>query len=196
MAIYGVNYAEFEGGLLFKGNNRGIQGIIVHNSASAGNAFATANYNKSATEDNIRKAFAHYYIDNKNVIQLARENWLAWHSGKKEWNETTIGIEICVNPIHCDHQQNKTGFCDQKKCVMCSGISTRICKNNKADIDRFIEAERVAYDLVTTLMAKYKLSEDKVLFHHEVSRTACPFYTQKLHGISAGRDFLRIFQEG
>lgn len=199
MAILGVNYQTFDGGLLYKGNLKTKNGcpakIVVHNSACAAGAFATADYNKFETESGKRTAFAHYYCDDKNVVQLARENWIAHHCGNKEINAMSIGIEICVNPMNCDHKTKKTGFCDLKKCAKLSGLSTKICQKEQDAIRRFYEAEKVAIDLVESLMVKYDLTVDDVLFHSECARKECPFFTMKLHGISHGKDFLRIFNK-
>lgn len=177
------NYLEFDKGLIYKGNLIEVKKIVVHNSASAGNAYSAANYNYTQTKiKNKNTGFAHYYVDEKNVIMLARENWIAWHSGKKEYNDISLGIEICSNPMDC---LNKcTGF------GVCPGIGSTVNCNNSA-VRKFIKAEKNALDLVYYLMYKWSLTEEDVLFHSDVKNTQCPFFTKKLHKLMKGSEFVK-----
>lgn len=177
------DFLEFDKGLIYKGNLTQVKKIVVHNSASAGNAYSSANYNYIQTKiKNKNTGFAHYYVDDKQIIMLARENWIAWHSGKKEYNDISLGIEICSNPMDC---LNKcTGF------GVCPGIgSTENCNNSA--VRKFIKAEKNALDLVYTLITKWGLTEADVLFHSDVKNTACPFFTKKLHKLTKGSDFVQ-----
>lgn len=36
---------------------------------------------------------AHYVVENGTVVQMVRDDHVAWHAGSKHWNERTIGIE-------------------------------------------------------------------------------------------------------
>lgn len=184
-----INFAEFDKGLIFKGHILGAtpKKIVVHNSASAGDAYSAANYNYTQTVIKGKNTgFAHYYVDDKNVIMLARENWIAWHSGKNEINKISIGIEICCNPMACLNQ------CTLKTCAQAVTAPTELCAKNAAAIRKFKKAEKNALDLVYTLITKWSLKEEDVLFHSEVKNTACPYFTKKLHNIYKGFEFFKI----
>ena len=181
-----MNYTEFEKGLIFKGNLTAEKKIVIHNSASAGNAFSSAlyNYNKTMVEG-LGTGFAHYYVDDNNIIMLARENWVAWHSGNGEMNRNSIGIEICSNPMEC-YTKCKRGNCDK---------ITTLCAKQEEQIKRFFKAEQNAIDLVHTLLAKWSLTPEDVIFHSDVKKTECPYFTKKLHNLSRASDFLTIFEK-
>lgn len=179
MAI--VNYKEASCGLLFKGNLKSVKHIVIHNSATSASAEANAKANYNATTKGQRSAFAHYYVDDKSVVMLARENWIAYHSNNKTMNENSIGIEICVNPMGC------FDVCKRESC-------RKSCINLQSEgVKRFFNAERNAIDLIHTIMAKWGLNESCLLFHSDVKKTACPYFTKKLHNLSRARDFLTIF---
>ena len=179
-----MNYQEFDKGLIFKGNLNAVKKIVVHNSASAGNAYSSAlyNWNKTCVEK-LGTGFAHYYVDDNNIIMLARENWIAWHSGKNEMNQQSIGIEICVNPMECYTK------CKQHTCK----IKSVICGRQEEQIKRFFKAEQNAIDLIYNIMTKWGLSADDVIFHSDVKKTECPYFTKKLHNLTKGKDFLQVF---
>jgi N-acetylmuramoyl-L-alanine amidase CwlA len=179
-------FKEFDKGLIFKRNLLNVQKIVIHNSASAGDAYSAANYNYTQTKiKNANTGFAHYYVDDKQVIMLARESWETWHSGKADMNRVSIGIEICCNPMAC---LNK---CTSKTCLV---APSELCKSQKKNIERFFKAEENAQDLVYMLLTKYGLTKDDVIFHSEVKNTACPYFTKKLHNITHGNEFLQILQ--
>lgn len=174
-----INFVEFPT-LLYKGNLKSVKHIVIHNSATGASAEANAKANYNATTKGQRSAFAHYYVDDEQVVRLARDTWKAYHTGKKEYNETTIGIEICVNPMGCLNE------CANNQCVS-------DCKRFKTMREKFYKAEDNAIDLIYTLLAKWNLTEDDVVFHSDLKATACPFFTKKLHKLSKAKDFLTIF---
>lgn len=174
-----VSFVEFPT-LLYKGNLKSVKHIVIHNSSTSASAEANAKANYNATIKGQRSAFAHYYVDDKSVVMLARENWLAYHAGDKTMNENSIGIEICVNPMAC------LNSCNREVCP-------KVCPTLKDEVGRFFKAERNAIDLIHTIMAKWGLDESCLLFHSDVKKTACPYFTKKLHNLSRARDFLTIF---
>lgn len=177
-----TSFVEFPT-LLYKGNLKSVKHIVIHNSATSASAEANAKANYKATTKGQRSAFAHYYVDDSNVVMLARENWLAYHAGDKTVNENSIGIEICVNPMEC-YTKCKSGNCDK---------ITTLCTKQDEQIKKFFKAERNAIDLIHTIMSKWGLDESCLLFHSDVKKTACPYFTKKLHNLSRARDFLTIF---
>lgn len=68
--------------------------ITIH---STGNETSTAQSERKWLDNptNKRDASWHYVIDEKEVIQAIPDNEEAWHSGKKEGNQYSVGIEIC-----------------------------------------------------------------------------------------------------
>jgi len=44
-----------------------------------------------------RQASWHYTVDQDEIWQSFRDNQMCWHTGTSKGNETSIGIEICVN---------------------------------------------------------------------------------------------------
>jgi N-acetylmuramoyl-L-alanine amidase CwlA len=174
-----VSFVEFPT-LLYKGNLKSVKHIVIHNSATSASAEANAKANYNATTKGQRSAFAHYYVDDKSVVMLARENWLAYHAGDKTMNENSIGIEICVNPMACLNDCH-TDICSEK------------CRAANTQLQKFLKAERNAIDLIHTIMAKWGLDESCLLFHSDVKKTACPYFTKKLHNLIRARDFLTIF---
>lgn len=178
-----VCFVEFPT-LLYKGNLKSVKHIVIHNSATSESAEANAKANYNATTKGQRSAFAHYYVDDCNVVMLARENWIAYHAGDKTMNENSIGIEICVNPMFCLND------CKNERCVVSQGA---ICFTQMANLEKFFKAERNTIDLIHTIMAKWGLDESCLLFHSDVKKTACPYFTKKLHNLSRARDFLTIF---
>lgn len=178
-----VNFVEFPT-LLYKGNLKSVKHIVIHNSATSASAEANARANYNATSKGQRSAFAHYYVDDKSVVMLARENWIAYHAGDKTMNENSIGIEICVNPMECYTK------CKQHTCKTVSVI----CSRQEEQIKKFFEAEKNTIDLIHTIMSKWGLDESCLLFHSDVKKkTACPYFTKKLHNLSRARDFLHFF---
>lgn len=178
-----VNFVEFPT-LLYKGNLKSVKNIVIHNSATSASAEANARANYKATTKGQRSAFAHYYVDDKSVVMLARENWLAYHAGNKMVNENSIGIEICVNPMACYNQ------CTSPTCAI---APTSLCLSQQANIEKFFKAEQNAIDLIHTIMAKWGLDESCLLFHSDIKKTACPYFTKKLHNLIRARDFLTLF---
>ncbi|WP_273327708.1 N-acetylmuramoyl-L-alanine amidase family protein [Vallitalea guaymasensis] len=70
--------------------------ITVHNTGNArsgADAAMHASYIKSTNE----KVSWHYTVDDYNVIQHIPIDEMAWHAGCRKGNETSIGIEICMN---------------------------------------------------------------------------------------------------
>ncbi len=91
-----------------------------------------------------RGASAHYFVDDKQILRIIRDEDKSWHcgDGKGKYgitNENSIGIEMCINS---DGDFNKT--------------------------------YQNTLDLVKHLMDKYNISIDKVVRHYDASRKSCP----------------------
>ena len=70
--------------------------ITIHetgNYSPTADAEAHASYLKTTSE----KVSWHYSVDEKEIYQHIPDNEVAYHAGSTKGNETSIGIEICVN---------------------------------------------------------------------------------------------------
>jgi len=77
-----------------KGRNV-IRYIVIHDT---GNVTDTSLGNAKYFSVDGRKASAHYFVDDKEIIQLVEDTDSAWHVGKslgKITNKNSIGIEMC-----------------------------------------------------------------------------------------------------
>ena len=93
---------------LIKYNHSGINKpayIVIHETGNTDiGADAERHYRYFNSGD--RGASAHYFVDDKQIIQVVEDNVQSWHNGKKYVsnpavpqcnNSNSIGIEICVN---------------------------------------------------------------------------------------------------
>jgi N-acetylmuramoyl-L-alanine amidase len=120
-----------------------IKYIVIHdtgNKRKDANAYAHYRYFNSGN----RRASAHYFVDDKEIIQTVEDNNASWHcgDGKGKYgitNHNSIGIEICINE---DGDYEKT-------------------------VDNTI-------DLVKCLMEKQDVPLDRVVRHYDASRKICP----------------------
>lgn len=95
-----------------------------------------------------RKSSAHYFVDDKQIIQIIGDSQASWHCGDNQGkgralngckNTNSIGIELCINQ---------------------DGDYAKAYKN--------------LVELVKNLMAKFKIDLDHVCRHYDVSRKRCP----------------------
>ena len=124
-----------------------IKYIVMHYTANNGDtAIGNGNYFKN----NVVKASAHYFVDEKNVLQSVPDNYVAWHCGaviykhKECRNANSIGIELC---------------------------SYKDSKGQYYFSDATVEN---AVTLVKELMKKYNIPIDNVIRHYDVTGKTCP----------------------
>ena len=73
------------------------QWLTIHNTANdKAGADAIANRNYFQNNPQV-KANAHWVVDDKQAVLCIPEDEMAWHTGRKEGNETSIGLEVCEN---------------------------------------------------------------------------------------------------
>jgi N-acetylmuramoyl-L-alanine amidase len=73
--------------------------IVIHDTGNKSKG-ANAEMHYRYFNGGNRKASAHYFVDDKKVLQAVLDKDKAWHVGKGKKgisNSNTIGIEICVN---------------------------------------------------------------------------------------------------
>src|ERR1700719_3905311 len=74
--------------------------ITIHNtdnSDNGANAAAHARYQKGA-DARKRQVSWHFTVDDTSVYQSIPTNEIAWHTATSKGNNSSIGIEICMNP--------------------------------------------------------------------------------------------------
>ena len=129
---------------------RKIRYIVIHdtgNPSPGADALAHFRYFGGGN----RKASAHYFIDEKGVVQIIEDAESAWHCGDGRGrygitNSNSIGIELCIN----------------------SG------NDRRATLD-------YARELVRELMAFYNIPKSHVVRHYDASRKICPGSMSKNH---------------
>ena len=75
---------------------RTVESITIHetaNTSEGADAEAHSDY-LSTTSDEVSW---HYTVDDHQIYQHLPDNEEAWHSGDREGNHSSIGIELCVN---------------------------------------------------------------------------------------------------
>ncbi|MDO5724965.1 MAG: peptidoglycan recognition family protein [Tissierellia bacterium] len=120
-----------------------IKYIVIHDTANknkGANALAHYNYFNGGN----RSASAHYFVDDKNIIETVEIALSAWHCGDGRGrfgitNSNSIGIEICVN--------------------------------EDSDFEMALAQTR---ELIRFLLHAYNLPKSRVVRHFDASRKICP----------------------
>lgn len=124
-----------------------IKFIVIHYTGNY-NAGADAEAHYKYLQRATRYGSAHYYVDDRQIIQTIGDSRVAWSVGDNQGkgrylngctNNNSISIEMCVN---ADADQKKT------------------YKN--------------VLELTKNLMAKFKVPVERVCRHYDVSRKDCP----------------------
>lgn len=130
-----------------RGRNKQIQYIVIHYTANNGDT-AIGNGNYFAQPN--RNASAHYFVDEKNIVQSVMDTSTAWHCGAKTYkhsrcrNDNSIGIEMCSEKD----------------------------KNGKYYIN--LDTQRTAISLIKELMNKYNIPIENIVRHYDVTGKFCP----------------------
>lgn len=124
-------------------NGEKIRYLVIHdtgNTRSGADAIAHAKYFGSGNKN----ASAHYFVDDKNIIQVVADGHAAWH---------------------CGDGKGRFGITNQ------NSLSVEICVHQNGDYDlAFINAAVLA----AQLMEKYKIPAKNVVRHFDASRKICP----------------------
>ena len=73
--------------------------IVIHdtgNESVGANADMHARYLLTAASQKAQTSW-HYSVDDKKVIQHLEDDRVGWHASSPQYNNNSIGIEICVN---------------------------------------------------------------------------------------------------
>lgn len=127
-----------------------IKYLVIHdtgNTSPGADAMAHYKYLQTAT----RYGSAHYYLDDKGIIQVIGDSLVAWSIGdtwgyknnpnrvKGAFNHNSISIELCIN----------------------------------SDIDK-AKAYKNLVELTKNLMAKFNIPHDRVIRHFDATGKNCP----------------------
>ena len=122
--------------------------IVIHDTANYGKGANALSHHRYFGGGN-RNASAHYFVDDKGIIQIIGDSYSAWHCGDK-WNRkyatrndvtnsNSIGIEMCVNS---------------------DGNYQTMYKNT--------------VELVKNLMVKFNIPIDRIVRHFDATGKPCP----------------------
>lgn len=120
-----------------------IQYIVIHDTGNTSKRAGAENHYRYFNGGN-RNASAHYFVDDKEIIQTVEDSNASWHcgDGKGKYgitNANSIGIEICIN--------------------------------SDGNYEKAVEK---AVELTKYLMGKYDIPIDRIVRHYDVSRKLCP----------------------
>ena len=82
------------------GQKREIRYLVIHETDNTGTGANAAAHNSFIHQNaNAEEGIVswHYTVDDHQIYQHLPDNEEAWHSGDREGNHSSIGIELCVN---------------------------------------------------------------------------------------------------
>ena len=117
--------------------------IVIHDTGNPRKGAGAINHYLYFNSGN-RNSSAHYFIDDKDIIQTVDDANAAWHCGDGKGvfsitNINSIGIEICVN-----------------------------------EDSNFDAAQTKAIELIRYLMKIYNIPKENIVRHFDASRKICP----------------------
>lgn len=128
-----------------------IRYIVLHYTANNGD---TAQNNADYFAGANRRASAHYFVDENEVVQSVRDTDAAWHCGGP--------LESSHHPLH-------------NICMNRNSLGVEMC-SDKVNGKYVITAQTVdrTVELVRWLMDKYGIDVDHVVRHYDVTGKDCP----------------------
>lgn len=127
-----------------------IKYLVIHdtgNTSRAADAMTHYRYLQNAT----RYGSAHYYLDDKEIIQTIGDSFVAWAIGDK-WGYGN-------NPNRVKDAYNS------------NSLSIELCINSDIDKDK---AYKNLVELTKNLMAKFKVPPERVIRHFDATGKSCP----------------------
>lgn len=126
-----------------------IRYIVVHYTANRGD---TAKNNAEYFKNNIVKASAHYFVDEKETVQSVKDEYAAYSVGGKKIKNTGGGKFY-------------------GKCTNANSISVELCDSVEEIPER---TKKRAYSLIKELKKKYNVEEENIIRHYDVTGKICP----------------------
>lgn len=120
-----------------------IKYIVIHDTGNTNARAGALNHYRYFGGGN-RNASAHYFVDDKGVVQIIEDSLASWHCGDGRGrygitNSNSIGVEICIN--------------------------------SDGDYDKALDNAR---KLVRELVKFYKIPVKNVVRHFDASHKICP----------------------
>ena len=89
-----------------------VEYIVIHDTGNE-NPTATAEAHFNYFNNAYRGASAHYFVDEKQILQIIEDEDTAWHcgDGKGKYgitNQNSIGVEICINDGNYETEIKRT----------------------------------------------------------------------------------------
>ena len=153
---------------LIKYNHSGINKpvyIVIHETGNTDiGADAERHYKYFNGGD--RGASAHYFVDDKQIIQVVEHNVQSWHNGKKYVSNPAV-----------------------PQCNNSNSIGIEICINQDGD---YSKAVAHAVELTKKLMKEFNIPVDRVIRHYDSCGKQCP--AKMLRGPKIWTDFKKAIQ--
>ena len=124
-----------------------IKFIVIHytgNYSKGADAMAHFKYLQTAT----RFGSAHYFVDDRQIIQVIGDSFVAWSVGDNQGRGRYLN-----------------------GCTNSNSISIEMCVNSDSDQSKVYKS---TLELTKNLMAKFKIPAERVCRHYDVSRKDCP----------------------
>lgn len=121
--------------------------IVIHDTGNTSKGAGADNHYKYFNGGN-RNASAHFFIDDKKILQVVEIKDSAWHCGK--WYVSSPEVKDCTNN---------------------NSIGIEICVNQDCNIDVAIKK---AQELVLYLMEMYNIPAERVITHRMCTGKNCP----------------------
>lgn len=139
-------------------NAQVIQFIVIHYTGNDGD---TAMNNAKYYASNVVKASAHYFVDNKEIVQSVPDLRVAWAVGGKKYPS-------------CAQTGGGTLY---NICRNTDSISIELCDAKRDGVYAPApETVNAALALTRFLMAKYNIPQKNVIRHFDVTGKLCPAY--------------------
>lgn len=135
------------------GRKSDIKYIVVHYTANNGD---TAKGNATYFANNVVRASAHYFVDEKEVWSSVPENDTAWHTG--------------------GDLQGPNGHTFHKIVTNSNSIGIELCSRKDIAGEYYIKKETIlnAIELIRSLMKKHNIPIENVVRHYDVTGKLCP----------------------
>jgi len=130
-----------------------IKYIVVHYTANNGD---TAKGNASYFANNVVRASAHYFVDEKEVWSSVPESDTAWHTG--------------------GDLQGPNGHTFHKIVTNSNSIGIEMCSRKDTAGEYYFKKETLVNcaNLIKSLMKKYQIPLDNIVRHYDVTGKICP----------------------
>lgn len=130
-----------------------IRFIVIHDTGNYGKGANALSHYRYFNGGN-RNASAHYFVDDKGVVQIIGDSYSAWHCGDK-WNRKYATRNDVTNS---------------------NSLGIEMCMNSDGNYDLMY---RNTVELVKNLMVKFNVPLDRVVRHFDASGKSCPDHMKR-----------------